>query len=63
MMLPLAFVLVGENFFEPVSLVVGNCFVHEYGIVKDREFFTATVTPKSTHLRGRRVPVLSSDLS
>jgi hypothetical protein len=48
--LPVPFVLVGENLFEPMSLALSDDLVHECGIVLDDKFLTATVTPKSTHL-------------
>ena len=44
-----AFVLLGEDFFEPVSLALSDRFVHEYGIVKDQKFFTAAITAKAAH--------------
>lgn len=43
-MLPFLFVLLGENFFQPVRLSPGNCLIHEGEVVKHNEFFAATLT-------------------
>jgi len=44
-----AIVFLGENLFEPVSLALGDSFVHEHGIVKDEKFFTAAIAAKTAH--------------
>jgi len=56
-----AFVLLGKNLLEPVSLALSHGLVHESGIVLDDKFLAATVTPKSTNLlkAGRPLPHLT----
>jgi hypothetical protein len=42
-------VLFSQNLFQPLRLPPSNCLVHNAGIMKDDEFLSATVTPKSAH--------------
>ena len=49
-MLPFAFVLLGQYFFEPMGLTLSRCLVHICRIVKDDKFLTTMVTAQSTHL-------------
>ena len=46
--LPFAFMLLGKNFFEPMGLMISDCLIHKFRIVKDDKFLTAIVTAKST---------------
>ena len=59
--LPFAFMLLGKNFFEPMGLMLSDCLIHIFRIVKDDKFLTAIVTAKSTHLckAGRTLPRLT----
>jgi len=59
--LPFAFMLLGKNFFEPMGLMLSDCLIHIFRIVKDDKFLTAIVTAKSTRLckAGRTLPRLT----
>jgi len=59
--LPFAFMLRQELFFEPMGLMLSDCLIHIFRIVKDDKFLTAIVTAKSTHLckAGRTLPRLT----
>jgi hypothetical protein len=48
--LPFSFVLLSQNFFEPLGLTLSRCFVHKCRIVKDHKFLTTMVTAQSAHL-------------
>jgi len=48
--LPFAFVLLGENFFEPTGVTLGDCLVQKCRVVNNDKFLTATVTAKSAQL-------------
>jgi hypothetical protein len=50
-MLPFPFVFFGKDLFQPLSLTFRELLIHEAGIVEDREFLAATITPKSTHFQ------------
>ena len=55
--LPFAFMLLGKNFFEPMGLMLSDCLVHKFRIVKDGKFLTAIVTAKSAHLQQAGRPL------
>ena len=48
-MLPFSFVLLSENFFEPLRLSICRFLIGETGVLQDDELFAATVTPKRAH--------------
>jgi len=48
--LPLPFVFLGKNLFEPSRLSLRRFPVRNCGVMKDDELLAATVTPKRTHL-------------
>jgi len=45
--LPLSFVFLGKNLFEPLCLSLRRFLIHE--LLKDGELLAATVTPKRAH--------------
>jgi len=48
--LPLPFVFLSKNLFEPGGLPLRCFLVHELGVMKDEKLLSAIVTPKSAHL-------------
>jgi hypothetical protein len=48
--LPLPFVFLGKNLFEPSRLSLRRILVRRCGVMKDDELLAAAVTPKRTHL-------------
>jgi len=48
--LSFAFVFLGENFFEPLGLTLGDCLIQKCRVVNDDKFLAAIVAAKSAHL-------------
>jgi hypothetical protein len=55
--LPLPFVLLGKNPFQPVRLPLGDRFVHEGRVMKHGELLAATFTAKDAHFLESRCPL------
>src|SRR5256885_16797704 len=55
--LPVPFVFLGKNLFEPSRLSLRRFLVRHCGVMKDDELLSATVTPKRTHLLESGCPL------